>query len=369
MTNLVLLRELIRNEHAPGHSDNINNTFAWAGFESLFEGIIARGALPHSPIDIALCFSVMGVKTIHACARLGPNITTLRRWYTETASRDISLEITPTRYPAFTAALERVHCIALRTSPQIADGPYAATINSITRPVTLIHRDRILRNSLANAPATHSHKRHGRSHKSQSPRSMVTSTSTNYPSSQDRSQASQPSEHSAQQAPQLVTPIYTEAIPEPETDDESVFTREKSPTGLDRKDTFSEDVERSVITLANEFRDTSSPLAGLTNSKIPDDKIALLVIEAVTTRSKSLAPTKSILRHVNGMLQFYLDTRNETSVALTGESSLVLIRDYLESLSERGRTVPAAGRHALTVWPETLGSIGPSTIHSYCPQP
>ena len=123
MTNLVLLRELIRNVNASGHSDNINNTFAWTGFDSLFEGIIVRGALPHSPNDIALWLSVVGVKTIHACARLGPNITTLRRWYAKSVSRAISLEITPTRYPAFAAALERVHCIALRTSPQIVEGP------------------------------------------------------------------------------------------------------------------------------------------------------------------------------------------------------------------------------------------------------
>ena len=116
-----------------------------------------------------------------------------------------------------------------------------------------------------------------------------------------------------------------------------------------------------MLALDNELRENSTILTGLRDSNIPDGKIALLVLEAVTTRSKSLAPTKNILRRVNGLLQFYLDTRNETSASLTGESSLVLIHNYLEPLAERGRTVPAAGKHALIAWAEALGIDWPLT--------
>ena len=67
------------------------------------------------------------------------------------------------------------------------------------------------------------------------------------------------------------------------------------------------------------------------------------------------------MRHVNGLLQFYLDTRNETSVTLTGETSLVLPHDYLESLTERGRAAPSAGKHAIDARPEALGIDWPLT--------
>ena len=62
-----------------------------------------------------------------------------------------------------------------------------------------------------------------------------------------------------------------------------------------------------------------------------------------------MAPTKAILRHVDGLIQYYLDTRNETTITLTGESPMALMRDYIESLAERGRTAPAAGKQALSL--------------------
>ena len=133
------------------------------------------------------------------------------------------------------------------------------------------------------------------------------------------------------------------------------------PSRLGPNGTSGENIKNSALAIANEFRENSTLLNGLRESDIPDDKTPLLVLEAGTARSKSLASAKNILRRVNGLLQFYLDTRNETSAALTVESSLALIRDYLESLAERGRTVPAAGNHALCVWADALGIYWPQT--------
>ena len=81
----------------------------------------------------------------------------------------------------------------------------------------------------------------------------------------------------------------------------------------------------------------------------------MLVIEAAAVRSKSLISTKAVAKHVRGPLKFYLDTRDESACKLTGEPSLVLLHDYLESLAERGRAVPWAARRALHIWPEALG--------------
>ena len=152
MTNLVLLRELIRNDTARGHSDDVNSISHWAGFGSLFEGVIVREVIPYSPITSALFFSVMGVKTIHARSRLTSDTTALTMWYTKNVSRAIRLEITPTRYPACVAAVERVHALAKRKAPQVAERESDAVIDMVTRPTTFIIRDRMTRTSLSNAP-------------------------------------------------------------------------------------------------------------------------------------------------------------------------------------------------------------------------
>ena len=196
---------------------------------------------------------------------------------------------------------------------------------------------------------------------------MVTLSGTSYTSTQPKHDGSQPSEYDQLSVIPISSDQFKQVIPDPENDDESsVFAREKSPTRLGHKDTFGESVKTSVLKLANEFRENSTLLIGLRGSNIPDGKIALLVIEAVATRSKSLASTKSILRHVNGLLQFYLDTRSEMSVTLTGESSLVLIHDYLESLTDEAELSQPPGNTRSQSGPKRWGLIGPlQTLWSY----
>ena len=85
------------------------------------------------------------------------------------------------------------------------------------------------------------------------------------------------------------------------------------------------------------------------------------MLGSVTARAKSIASANAIVRRVNGLIQYYIDTRNETAVALTGESSLALLRDFLESIAERGRTAPSAGSHAPSIWDEAIGVDWPLT--------
>ena len=70
---------------------------------------------------------------------------------------------------------------------------------------------------------------------------------------------------------------------------------------------------------------------------------------------------KLTTKHAKCLIHFYLDTRNASAVALTWEGSLFLVRDFLESLKERGRTAPSYAKHALTVWPDALGIDWPLT--------
>ena len=79
-------------------------------------------------------------------------------------------------------------------------------------------------------------------------------------------------------------------------------------------------------------------------------------------RRKSPASARGVIRGVSGLIQFYLDTRDEsnpTGVALTGDSSVVLLQDYIESVAERGRTVPGAVETSLGTWSDALGISWP----------
>ena len=62
-------------------------------------------------------------------------------------------------------------------------------------------------------------------------------------------------------------------------------------------------------------------------------------------RRKSPASARAVIKNVSGIIQFFLDSRGESNpdgITPTGESSVVLLRDYLESVDGRGRTVPGA---------------------------
>ena len=136
---------------------------------------------------------------------------------------------------------------------------------------------------------------------------------------------------------------------------ESVVTREKSPSKIGKRNTFGESLKKDVLELAREFMGFSPLLKSTQLAQLTQGETALLVIEAAMSRSKSIATTRAIVKHARGLLNYYLELRADAKVSLTGEHSVILLRDYLESLAERGRTVPATAKHALCVWAEALG--------------
>ena len=46
-------------------------------------------------------------------------------------------------------------------------------------------------------------------------------------------------------------------------------------------------------------------------------------------------------------------------VTLTGEASVALLLDYLESVADRGRAVPGAVKSSLITWSEAIGAPWP----------
>ena len=140
-----------------------------------------------------------------------------------------------------------------------------------------------------------------------------------------------------------------------------MVSRPSFPSRLGTSNTFDDLTKDSVPGTSNEFTDTPTLLQGLRESKIAPGTTTLLILDVVNSRAKSVNSAKSIIKHVKRLIHVYLDARNESAAALAGEGSLVLRRDYIESLKERGRTVPAAARHALTAWPGASGIDWPLT--------
>ena len=93
------------------------------------------------------------------------------------------------------------------------------------------------------------------------------------------------------------------------------------------------------------FRVRRNYYRGFYKAKLNRERITALAIEALMQRRKSPASTRGVIRNVSGPIQFYLDTRDESNpngITLTGESSVALLRDYLESAAERGRAAQGA---------------------------
>ena len=145
-----------------------------------------------------------------------------------------------------------------------------------------------------------------------------------------------------------------------------MFSREGSPSKLGDKKESDDNLKSTSWELANEFSSTSNLLTGMYKAHATKGKIKLLAIEAISLRAKSAAAMRGIAKHVSGMVRFYLDARDESKVELTGDESVVLLRDYLESMGGRGRTAPATAKHALTVWAEALGIDWPLSHALVC---
>ena len=103
------------------------------------------------------------------------------------------------------------------------------------------------------------------------------------------------------------------------------------------------------------FAHTSALLMGFYEAELSKERITIQTLGAIMRRCKSPASTRSIIKRVSGHIKFFLDARDESNVTLTGESPVVLLQDYLESVSDHGGDVPGAVRTALSTWSDALG--------------
>ena len=99
------------------------------------------------------------------------------------------------------------------------------------------------------------------------------------------------------EASQALSTLTQSSTPQPAdaSEDGSVVTRGKSPTKLGARNTLGNAIKSEAIDLANEFTESSSLPRSTLLESLTQQKTSLLATEAVTTRSKSIASTKSIL--------------------------------------------------------------------------
>ena len=145
MTDLVPLRELIRNQTARGHTEDIERISPTTDRDNLFESVIVRASLPYTPIDIALCFNLLGVRAIQARPMAAPVVSHFPKRYTERLGSLLQMDITPTRCKPFRAEMERDRARAARNVSKLKAPEWANVLGLTTRQCALIQRDRHMR--------------------------------------------------------------------------------------------------------------------------------------------------------------------------------------------------------------------------------
>ena len=266
--------------------------------------------------------------------------------------------------------MERAYALSRRTESMLSAPDVAPGCIKAAQSESIILRDRIDAVRQATRVASRKRKKNDSSRSSKSPRTVYTYEAADS-STLQRSACSSPRTSfninaGAIMSPEMIQSDGPDGPPDgiPTTEpfgESSMLSRPSSHSKLGAINTFDDLVKESVLGLSEEFADSSTLLHGLRGSKIAPVKTTLLILEAVTSRATSVRSAKSIINHAKRLIHFYLDTRNVSDVTLTGEGSLVLLRDYIGSLKDRGATAPSAARHALTVWPDALGIDCPLT--------
>ena len=157
--------------------------------------------------------------------------------------------------------------------------------------------------------------------------------------------------------------------PPPHDGIESHASSAQFPTLDSRKQAFDQKLRRADWLLAEEFPDTPARLRWPHGGKLNNGRITALTIDDLMRRRKSPASNRGVIVNVNGAIQFFRDNMsgsNPDGNTLTGEASAALSRGYLESVSDRGRTVPGDVKTSLITWSEAPGVPWPLATPLVC---
>ena len=107
--------------------------------------------------------------------------------------------------------------------------------------------------------------------------------------------------------------------------------------------------------VASQLKEFSSLFASLGPNEVDPAKLAALALKAVRGRLRSSASIRSALGHLRSFVEFFNSNELSDTACVCGPSSLMALRDFLESLHVRGVTVPRTARAALNVFKTALG--------------
>ena len=150
--------------------------------------------------------------------------------------------------------------------------------------------------------------------------------------------------------------------PPPDDGGESPASRAQLSAMDSGKPDFGQRPRQASWPLAEEFPDTPKLLRGIHDAKLNKGRITALTLDALMRRCKSPASALGVIKNAIRLIQVILDPRGESNpddITLTGEASVVLLRDYLESVDDRCRTVPGAVETPLITRSAALGAPWP----------
>ena len=134
MTDLVLLRDLIRDAAARGHIGNVDIFCLRLSFERLFEFPITRAGCPYPPVAIALFLDLLGVKSINTRARASPDLLRFSRWYAHRLNVLLHFDLSPRRYKPFASAMGRGFALSTRNQTTVSNPEWTSATDLVTRP-------------------------------------------------------------------------------------------------------------------------------------------------------------------------------------------------------------------------------------------
>ena len=76
----------------------------------------------------------------------------------------------------------------------------------------------------------------------------------------------------------------------------------------------------------------------------------MVAIDSALRRCKSHPLARIIAKEVSAFLKFRADNRDGGDAHIAGDSAQFVLRDFCESIADRGRTAPAAATRALKNW-------------------
>ena len=311
---------------------------------------------------MVLTLELLGIRSIVACAGTADTTDGFARWYTRLLRTVVHIDVSGGDFILFHRAMKTIYRLSKEHSAVAVREPVVC-ISRPTRPTASVFRDRLKRAISIRQTFSPKLSKAGSRPTAISPKVKLSLSQSSTPSSRaSRVSSSSPPAYggfhldplpaiAARRDPTTFIP------PPPDDGSESPLSNTQHSTAMAGKQGYDPKLKQDLWLLAEEFPDPPTLIKGFHTAKLDRGRITILTIEALMRRCKSPASNRGVIKNVSGLVKFLLDTRGglKPGIALTGDTSVVLLRDYLQSVAERGRAVPGAVKTSLSTWSETLG--------------